>query len=549
MGRAIRWQAIIALLGIVLLAAVLTTTAREMIVVEAPAKGGVYREAVVGLPRNINPLYSFGNDLDEDLTGLIFQGLVALNERGEPVPALAESWEISPDQQTYTFHLRRGVRWDDGAPFTARDVMFTVGVLQSEGFGLTGQPASAYLSQLWSSVAVEQIDDYTVSFRLQQPLASFLSDNTIGILPEHLWRDVAVADMPQSMFNLQPVGAGPWRLAELTAAGARLEPNPYWSGEKPLLNAIEFRFFGDYASAFAAYQAGEVDGVSRILPQDLPAAQDSDTMNVMSAPLARQALLFFNHTDSNLPFFAEKEVRQALWLALDIPTLLETALNGQAIPSDGPIMPGTWAYAAPAKPAQDLARAAELLTQAGWVDSNGDGVRERGDTSLTFDLMGNDPVLTQAIADQWKAIGVWAKPQQVSLVNLAADYLSQRHFQAAITHWQLAGDPDPYPIWHSTQVTNGQNYTGWSNPRADELMEQGRSTTDQGRRMQLYQEFQQIFADELPALPLYFEIYNYGISDAVHDVTVGRLNEPWERFRTANQWYMLTENVTASPEP
>ena len=543
MGRAIRWQAVIAVLGILLLAAILTTTARQITTVAAPSKGGVYREAVVGLPRNINPLFSFANDLDRDLTGMIFQGLVALNDRGEPVPALAESWEISPNQIEYTFKLRSNARWHDGAPVTADDVIFTVGVLQSQEFAQAGQPASIYLSQLWSSVTAEKVDDITVRFRLQQPLASFLSETTIGILPEHLWKDVPVADMPQSMLNLEPVGTGPWRLAGIDAVGARLEPNPYWRGAAPLLDGIEFRFYPDYASAFAAFQAGEVDGVSRILPQDLPAAEESDTMSVLSAPLANETLLFFNLTDPNVAFLAEKPVRQALWLALDVPALLETALNGQAIPADGPIMPGTWAYAAPPRPATDVARANQLLTEAGWVDSDGDGVRDNGDNSLSFTLLGDDPVLLAALADQWKAIGVWAKPQEVSLVSLATDHLSQRNFQAAVTHWQLAGDPDPYPIWHSTQVTNGQNYTGWSNSRADELMEEGRSTTDQGRRIQLYTEFQRLFADELPALPLYFEVYNYGVSDAVHDVSVGRLNEPWERFRTADSWYKLTDET------
>ena len=545
MGRAIRWQAVIAALGIVLLAAILTTTARQVTTVATPDKGGVYREAVVGVPRNINPLFSFANDLDRDLTGILFQGLVALDERGEPIPALAESWEISPDQSEYTFHLRRGTRWHDGAPFTADDVLFTVGLLQSQEFAQAGQPASTYLSQLWSSVSAEKIDDATVRFKLQQPLASFLSENTIGILPEHLWKHVPVADMPQSMLNLEPVGTGPWRLSDIDALRARLEPNPYWTGRKPLLDAMEFHFYPDYASAFAAFQAGEVDGVSRVLPQDLPVAQASDTMEVLSAPLANETLLFFNLTDPNVAFLAEKPVRQALYLGLDMPALLATAVNSQAIPADGPIMPGTWAYAAPDRPATDVKRANELLTEAGWIDSNGDGVRERGEETLAFTLLGDDPVLLAALAEQWKALGVEVKPQEVSLVSLATDHLSQRDFQAAVTHWQLAGDPDPYPIWHSTQISNGQNYTGWSNQRADEIMEEGRSTTDEGRRIQLYTEFQRIFADELPALPLYFDVYNYGVSDAVHDVSVGRLNEPWERFRTAYQWYMLRKDAPA----
>ena len=331
MGRTIRWQTLLALLGITLLAAILASTARQFTELTVAAKGGVYSEAVVGAPRALNPLLSFGSDLDSDLTGLIFQGLVALNERGEPVPALAESWEISPDEQDLTFRLRRDVRWHDGAPFSAADVIFTVGVLQSDAFAQSGQPASAYLAQLWRNVSVEQLDPYTVRFRLQQPLASFLAENTIGILPSHLWNRVPVTDLAQSPLNLQPVGTGPWRLASLSAQAARLEPNPYTTGPAPFLEALEFRFFPDYASAFAAFQAGEVSGVSRLTPQEMPAAQASDEMEVLTAPLAGATFIYFNLTNPETPFLADVNVRRALNLALDPAKLIDGVLNGQGI--------------------------------------------------------------------------------------------------------------------------------------------------------------------------------------------------------------------------
>lgn len=544
MGRTIRWQTLLALLGIILLAAILASTAREFTELTVPAKGGVYAEAVVGAPRALNPLLSFGSELDSDLTGLIFQGLVALNERGEPVPALAESWEISPDEKDITFKLRRDVRWHDGAPFSAADVIFTVGVLQSDAFAESGQPASTYLAQLWRNVSVEQIDPYTVRFRLQQPLASFLAENTIGILPSHLWNRVPVSELAQSPLNLQPVGAGPWRLTSLSAQGARLEPNPYTTGPAPYLEALEFRFFPDYASAFAAFQAGEVSGVSRLTPQEMPAAQASNEMEVLTAPLAGATFVYFNLTNPETPFLADVNVRQALNLALDPTKLIDGVLNGQGIPADGPFVPGGWAYAPAERGATDPARAAELLTEAGWTDTNRDGVRDREGIDLTFELLGDNEALLQELAEQWRQIGVLAEPRVVNLASLAGDYLSPRTFEAAVAHWQLSGDPDPYPLWHSTQIDNGQNYTGWSNEGADLLMEQGRSVNDPGRRIQLYSEFQRIFREELPALPLYYDVYAYGMHEEVKDVEINRLNRPWERFRNAAQWYIATQRVT-----
>ena len=491
-----------------------------------------------------NPLLSFGNELDRDLTGLIFQGLVTLNERGEPAPSLAERWEISPDQLEYTFHLRPGVRWHDGASFTAADVVFTVGVLQSDAFANSGAPASTYLSQLWRSVTVEQLDESTLRFRLQQPLASFLSEATIGILPAHLWSAVPVAEISQSALNLQPVGTGPWRLAGLTALTARLEPNPYWSGQDPFLEAIEFRFFPDYTSAFSAFQAGTVDGVSRIVPQDLTAAQASQDMTVFTAPLAGESFVYFNLSSPTAPFLTDKRVRQALSLALDRPKLIDEALNGQGVPADGPFMPGTWAYAPQQLPQPSLQQAAQLLAEAGWADNDGDGVRDQNDLPLSFELVGDNEAVLQALASQWRQIGVDARPKVVDITSLATESLSPRRFDAAVTHWQLSGDPDPYPLWHSTQIENGQNYTGWSNLPADLLMEQGRAVTDPGLRLQLYSEFQKIFAAEMPALPLYFDVYSYGVSNQVKGVRIGRLNWPWERFRTTNEWYKVTEQVT-----
>lgn len=546
-GRAIRWQAIIAFLGILLLAALLASTAQELTSVTVPASGGIYTEAAIGAPRAINPLLAFSTDLDQELVGLVFEGLVRLDERGEAQPALAERWEISPDQRTYTFHLRRDVRWHDGAPFTAEDVLYTVNVMQSETFASPDFPVPGFLSELWRNVEATRIDDYTVQFQLQQPYAPFLYENTIGILPAHLWREVPIADMPRSLLNQQPVGTGPWRVASLNATSIRLEPNPYARGPEPYLEAIDLVFYPDYASAFAAFAAGEVDGVSRILPQDLPRAWANEEMTLLSTPLPEETLIYFNLLNPNTPFLADPQVRRALMMALDVPALIETALNGQGIPADSPIMKGTWAHSAQDMPDSDPERAAELLDAIGWEDTDRDGVRDQGEMTMSFVLLGDNEELLQAIADQWAKIGVWAKPQLVSLVSLAGDYLSPRRYEVALVHWKLAGDPDPYPLWHTTQIEGGQNYTGWSHRRADEIMEEGRSVADPGRRMELYREFQEIFAQELPALPLYYDVYSFGVHEEVRNVQVGRLNDPVDRFRTAHQWYMVTERVTVEP--
>jgi len=312
---------------------------------------------------------------------------------------------------------------------------------------------------------------------------------------------------------------------------------------KPFLDAIELHFYPDYPSAFVAFNSGDVDGVSRVLPQDITAAQDSPAMQVLSAPLAGETFVYFNLRNADKPFLADPTVRQALNLALDRNKLIDRVLQGQGLVADGPLMRGTWAYTPGTDQATDGQRAAQMLTDAGWSDSDRDGVRDREGVALAFTLLGDNEALLQQLAEQWRQIGVQATPELVSLTSLAGDYLSPRRFEAAVTHWQLSGDPDPYPLWHSTQIENGQNYTGWSNPDADLTMEDGRSTNDPGRRIQLYSEFQRLFRQDLPALPLYYDVYTFGVNNAVKEVEIGQMNWSWERFRTANRWYVVASQA------
>jgi peptide/nickel transport system substrate-binding protein len=132
----------------------------------------------------------------------------------------------------------------------------------------------------------------------------------------------------------------------------------------------------------------------------------------------------------------------------------------------------------------------------------------------------------------------------VTLPGLTADFLVPRSYDAAVVHWDLAGDPDPYPLWHSTQINDGQNYAGWDNRAADESIEKARATVDRTARKQYYSEFQRIFAEEVPALLLYHPVYTFGVRDKVHDVQLGPLNTPSDRFRNLADWYIVTKRIT-----
>lgn len=548
MSRHIRWQATLALLGLLLIGALLSYATYSYTIVEIPARGGVFVEGVVGNPQYINPVLCQYNDVDRDLCVLVFNGLLRYDERGDLQPDLAESWEASPASDVFTFTLRADARWHDGLRITAEDVIFTVQLFQDPDL-----PVLPDLAGLWRSVIPTKVDERTVVFALTQPYAAFPDYTTIrwfGVLPRHYWQRYLPRELTQAQLNTQPIGSGPFRVTAVDSQRVRLEPVPQGFATQPMLEGIEFRFFGDYTSILAAIERGEVQGISRVPPELLAQAEAMPELQLFTSTLPGFAMILFNLTSPNAPFLAEQKIRQALAHGINRRHLLEEVIPGLGVPANGPILPGTWAYNPdlPTYP-YDPERGRRLLEEAGWVDIDGDGVREKDGVVMTMTLLSDDAPTSvqtiQAIADDWAALGVRAVPQAVSFAGLATDFLMTRNFTAALIVQEYLGDPDPYPLWHSTQLApNGQNFTGWQNRQADIVMEQARITTNRELRRQLYEEFQVLFAQDVPAIVLYYPLYIYGVSTSVKHVEIGRLNEPADRFRTFPHWYMLTEKIT-----
>ncbi len=565
MGKHLRWQVVITLLGIALLGSLLAYLAFTFAVVIVPAAGGTYVEGLAGSPQTINPILSQYNQVDRDLCSLIFNGLTKLNERGEVVPDLAESWEISDDAASstncvrsglgYTFHLRRDVLWQDEVPFSADDVVFTVEAMQDADY-----QGASHLAELWRSVEVSKIDSHTVKFTLEEPFAPFLDYTTIGILPAHLLADVPAESLPNHPFNQRPIGTGLFRVEEVSAEHVLLQANPFFYGPQPYLNKVEFRFYPDHESVLGAYERGEVQGVGRVFPQDLPQVVEANSgLQLFSAHLTGYTVIFLNLQDAELPFFQEQSVRQALLYAIDRQELVGSVLKGQGLVAHSPILRGSWAYNGGAVGYEyDPERAQELLTRAGWCAPNplmaeigeapkGDGVREKAGVKLAFTLLtDDDPLhveLAEEIARQWMAVGVKAAPQTVGS-GLVSEFLRPREFEALLIDLDLRGDPDPYPLWHSTQASaEGQNYAGFVSYEADKLLEEARCTVDSGRRVELYHRFQEIFADQVPSLLLYYPVYTYAVDEKVKGVQLGPMTDASDRFRNMTEWYIVTKRV------
>ncbi len=568
-----RWQLLLTLLGIILIATLLYTISQgqeQTIALSAAAtatpslaatvvqgRGGTYVEGVVGYGQLINPLFSLFNDVDRDLCALIFEGLTAVNERGEIVPRLADRWETSEDGLVYTFYLRSDVRWQDGEPFTSADVAFTVGLMQAPDLPI----AHAYAG-LWRSVTVEVVDPYTVRLVLVEPYAPFIDYTTQPLVPRHILGESPVAELLTHPFNTNPVGTGLFRLVELDQSHALLETNPQhplW--HKTMLDQIELRFYNTDADVFAAYQSGAVMGIGHILLQDLDRARAETNLQLYSARQSGYGLVFFNLKNPDKPFLQDRRVRQALAYAIDRQALIDAALGGQGMAIYSPIMPQSWAYKADIERYErDLGAAAVLLDQAGYTLPNptrvqvGDAgpqqtnVRALNGQPLEFtlltDMTAEHIALANALAAQWAQVGARVLVQPVDFATLTANHLQPRQFDAVLLEWLWQLDPDPYPLWHETQTgSSGQNYSGFENRDASEAIEVARLLTDRAARKPLYDQFQTIFAQEVPALLLYQPVYTFGVDKRVRNVQTSPLFDPSDRFRNIWQWSPLEKEV------
>jgi peptide/nickel transport system substrate-binding protein len=205
-------------------------------------------------------------------------------------------------------------------------------------------------------------------------------------------------------------------------------------------------------------------------------------------------------------------------------------------------LPWSWAdNPNQAYPDYDPVHAQALLAEAGWLDSDGDGIRDKAGTSLTFTLLTDSSQTRDAVAAdlvrQWREIGVEASVEAID-EDLAAR-LATGQFDAALIEAQLFGDPDPYSFWHQTQIEGGQNFAGWDNTAASEALEAGRIHADRNERIKAYYEFQTIFADELPALILYHPVSTYAVRDRIGHIQLSALTSASDRFRNVRDWQIL----------
>jgi peptide/nickel transport system substrate-binding protein len=505
-----------------------------------PAFGGAYVEGVTGAAARINPLFAAQNDVDESLVALLFSGLTRLDDQGQPFPDLAEAWDVSADGRVYTFRLRRGIVWHDGTAFDVDDVIFTFGLLKSPV--LRSPPG---LARVLADAVVTKVDAFSLRIELQQayaPLAAYLS---LGILPQHLLAQTPPEALLDAAFNQRPVGTGPFRLEQLAPDRAVLTANAAYHFGQPYIQRLELRFFRDSGALMAALRSRQLDGAffeSGVGSADYAYLEGRKDLALSLLSSGEVTFVYFNLKDV---LFQDRRVRQALLYSIDRDALVVEALYNQALKAQSPLPQGTWAATdSMSRYGADAGLANLLLNESGWRAAAG-AVRSNGAARLSFTLAtNNDPVrvaVAQALAAKWKALGVDVKVEAGGTTTLVRDLLEPRAYQVALFAYRSEADPDPYAAWHSSQSgSGGRNLSLLSDPRFDRLLEDARQAPNQATRTQLYRDFQELFAQEVPAIPLFSSTSLYVQESSMQGNRPGYLDNPGARFWQVQDWHVKT---------
>lgn len=526
------------------------------VTIPVPAIGGSYTEGLLKQPRAINPLYTSANDTDRDLARLIFSRIVTYTGDGSIELDLAKQLEISDDGKTYTVRLRDDVRWHDGEPLSADDVLFTIKRIQNPKY-------QSPLRANWQGVQARAEDASTIIFTLQAPYAPFIENLTVGILPEHLWQNVNPDQALLHGLNVKPVGSGPYRFrqfdqdAEGKIISYTVERNPDYYRDGPFIKQITFKFFETEDALYSAWRRGSVESVGPISKTYAPLIEQ-ETMLEIETP--RVFSLFFN--DKKEPIFADDAVRRAIAHAINKEYIVEKVMLGGASIIDSPLP-----FASGFEDANraelftypyDPDRARALLEEDDWIDKDGDGIREKlikregnktaTTTPLRFTLVTSDWPDLIAVAESIKTmlaeIGVDVTIHMFPFTELESTVIRPREFQLLLFGHAYGYEPDPFAFWHSSQIKDpGLNIANYTNKTVDGYLEDARRKTDPVDRALAYTEIEKRITKDLPAVFLFSQIDRYPLPADINGVELKKIALPADRFNEINKWYRNTKRV------
>lgn len=510
-----------------------------------PAYGDTLIEGSIGEPSILIPMLA-GDSSSHSVAGMIFNGLVKYDTDLSVTGDLAESWEVSPDGLVITFHLKKGVRWTDGVEFTADDVMFGYKTIIDE------KTPTPYKEDFLQVKKAEVLDKYIFRVTYEKPFAPALTSwGNLIILPKHLLEG---KDITKTDFARSPIGMGQYKFSRWTSGqDVRLTSNEEYFNGRPYINQYIYKIIPDPATMFLELQAQGVDmmGLTPIqYTKQTDTAVFKKNFQKFRYPVFSYTYMGFN---LKFPLFTDVRVRKALSHAIDKNELVDVVLLGLGTPATGPYVPNTWPYNPDVmKYEYSKDKALSLLKEAGWEDSDGDGILDKDGKPFEFSIltnMGNRQRMNAAtiIQQRLKKIGINVEIRAVEWSTFINEFIDKRRFQAVILGWSIGIDPDQYDIWHSSKTGEKEfNFVSYSNPEVDALLEKGRRTFDIEERKKSYFRIQDILADEVP----YIFLYVPEATPIVHSRFKGIEPTPIGISYNLNKWFVpkkLQRHSTLQP--
>lgn len=487
-----------------------------------PVRGGIYREALQGEVKNVNPLFP-ENAATEDVISLVYSGLTRMNGRRELVADLAERWEVSDDRKTYTFYLRDNLKWQDGASLTTKDIAFTIDLVQNPD-------TRSQLSDNWKGVKYQIVDDRQIQFSLPSSYGNFLANTTLGILPKHHLGGVQVSNIRSYEFNQRPVGSGPYRLELLRpdSTSIELKANEHYYVHEPYIPEVHFLLFNSQQDTLDALVRRQVEGISHIQPNDVATVRKIKGMNVHRLNMPAYVGVFFNMRS---PVLSSLELRKALAHAVDRDAIISDDLSNEATKAYYPIPAGYVGFNPLANRYEfDMAKAKSLLkTDAQKM------------VSLRVVTLSNSTYQTVAeqLAKNWRELGINIEVVAVNNADLQQNYIRSRNYDILLFGQNIGLGSDGYSFWHSSQVSDpGLNISNYKNTNVDNLLESGRLAKDQNYKATRFAGFVDIWAKDVPAIILYSPYHIYAQSDVVRGFDAVKVAEPSNRFYNIYDWFI-----------
>jgi len=458
-----------------------------------PAAGGTFIEASIADASMLNPVLAT-DSASNDINGLVYNGLVKYDKNIKLIGDLAESWEVSKDGKNITFHLRNGVKWHDGEPFTSQDALFTYQVL------VASTTRTPYTADFQLVEKAEAPDPLTFKVRYKEPFSPALESWGMGIIPKHIYEK---GDVNSNPANRSPIGTGPYIFQKwLTDQKIVLTANPDYFEGRPHFDRFIYYIIPDQSVQFLELRQGSLSEMTLTPDQYKGYPEFFEHYNKYRYPAFRYDYIGFNLKNE---LFQDRRVREAIAHAIDKKAIINGVYQGLGVPATGPFPPTSWAYNPDVKDFDyDTQKSLALLKDAGWEDSDGDGILEKANRKLEFTLITNNgnevrSMIAQIVQNNLAKVGIKMDIRLLEWTVFIHQYIDARVFDATLLGWNLSRDPDAFTIWDSKQTgPNQYNFVSYSNPEVDKLLAEGRRTFGEEKRKPIYQKIHRLIAADIP---------------------------------------------------